>query len=245
MNYNYFLSVIIALCVLASFIKVNRLNAEKDKNEAVAVIDQYLNRTDDKTDADENVLKDPEAILLASQKSSTETPNTASYSSKFNTMTDRYGNKTETRCFDSHPRLNCIMLITSPDGQQKAFVYGQNGDVKGLPENMFDRVATASPDEIANAAGIVLTPQRITTPTYVQSNKMEKLTPPLQPMSNSQPQPQIQNQNQSTEPPRTEAAREVKPTPDNSEKKTPPIDKNVFPKVNREIPNENRKPEEK
>jgi len=88
---------------------------------------------------------------------SQETTKTAADHSKINTMYDEFGNKTETRYFNNHLRLQFLLLRTSADGQKQIFVYGQNGEVKNLPEDMLDRALTAPADELANSAGIFQT----------------------------------------------------------------------------------------
>lgn len=246
MNYNYLLSVIIALCIVVSFIKVNKSRAEIDRVEAVAVIDEYINGSKNKNDTGEDLLGEMEEPNSNSLPGSQDTKTYAS-SSKLETMTDRYGNKTETRCFDFHPRLRCVMLSTSADGQRKIFVYGQNGDVKGLPENMLDRAMTASADDIANAAGIVLAPTRLATPpAYAQTNKTQKVMPPLPPLQTMPNNPsQIPIQNQTTEPEKTETVKEAKPTTDNTPKNTQSVEDSSYQKLNKEMPPVRRKPEEK
>ena len=81
----------------------------------------------------------------------------ASDKSKITTMIDSYGNKTETRCFVNHPRLECIVVQTSPDGKKQTVVYGAGQGAKILPENLAGQALTASADELASSAGITET----------------------------------------------------------------------------------------
>ncbi len=97
--------------------------------------------------------------------------------SQINTTFDRYGNKTEMRNFNYDSRLKFVMIRTAADGQKQVFVYGQNGEVKTLPENMLDKVLTAPADEIAGAVGIFQQQIQTAKPTIVQNNQ-----PPLQPL---------------------------------------------------------------
>lgn len=74
--------------------------------------------------------------------------------SRVSTMYDGHGNKSESRYFSYHPRLGMVLLRTSSDGAQQAFVYGQNGSVKMLPGEMLPVALTASADALADAVGI-------------------------------------------------------------------------------------------
>ncbi|HXG85595.1 MAG TPA: hypothetical protein VNI84_16345, partial [Pyrinomonadaceae bacterium] len=91
------------------------------------------------------------------------------------TTFDRYGNRTETRTFDNNPRLAFIILRTSLKGKKQVFVYGQNGDVKSLPENMLDKILTATANDLAAAAGI--SEGRAQSQTFVQSTQPLKTMP--------------------------------------------------------------------
>jgi hypothetical protein len=214
MKYNYFLLVVIALCLVAFGLKVSKLNAENDRIHAVSVIDEYSNSLSNTNESGENLYDSEGRFISVSNKNSREVTQIIADGSKVNTMFDRYGNKTQTRCFNYDPRVNCVMLNISADGQRKVFVYAQNGDVKSLPENMLDKVTIASANEIADAAGIVLTPSRLTTTPYPQISKTVKTSPPAAPAPNLQPQ--IQNQvKEQVEP---QATPEVKPTTVNLEK---------------------------
>jgi hypothetical protein len=50
--------------------------------------------------------------------------------------------------------LQRIVLRTLANGQKKAFVYGQNGDVNILPDAMHDRAMICQADELAKSVGI-------------------------------------------------------------------------------------------
>ena len=92
--------------------------------------------------------------------------------SKIDTTFDGFGNKTETRYFNNHLRLRFLMLRTSADGKKQIFVYGQNGQVKSLPEDMIGKALAASADEIANSAGIYQTYRPSSPPAPSQRNEM-------------------------------------------------------------------------
>ncbi|REJ79043.1 MAG: hypothetical protein DWQ47_06270 [Acidobacteria bacterium] len=67
---------------------------------------------------------------------------------------DGYGNRTETRVFRSHPRLNQVLLKTNNDGTRVAYVYGHFGNVRMFTGAKAATVMTESGDTIANAAEI-------------------------------------------------------------------------------------------
>ncbi len=85
------------------------------------------------------------------------------------------GNKTEMRFFSNHPRLSSVLVRTSADEKRETFVYGQDGKVKSLPENMVVTAMSASADEIADSAGISNAIAQ-TSSSFVQNSK------PLQPL---------------------------------------------------------------
>jgi hypothetical protein len=104
--------------------------------------------------------------------------------SKTSVMTDGFGNKTEMKCFNNHLRLLCVSVKTSADGTVEVTAIGQNGERNPVPKQMQDRVLTASPDEIANAAGITRERQfnsgdKIPSP----GNAKDYDYPPLQPLT--------------------------------------------------------------
>ncbi|MEO6587891.1 MAG: hypothetical protein ABIP06_01070, partial [Pyrinomonadaceae bacterium] len=103
--------------------------------------------------------------------------------SKISLVTDRYGNTIETRTFNEDPQLAQIVLQTSADGKIKVFVYGQNGDVKSVPENMLDKIMTAPANEIASAAGISVA-RRESFPTFAQNQTLPNEAP-LKPLPSS------------------------------------------------------------
>ena len=84
----------------------------------------------------------PEQTIIADDKS------------KITTTFDGYGNKTETRCFVNHPRLDCIVVKTPAQGKKQIIIYPFGNGAKYLDENSSDKALTASPDELANLAGV-------------------------------------------------------------------------------------------
>lgn len=111
--------------------------------------------------------------------SSRDISETAADGSKINIAYDGFGNKTETRCFNDL-RVKCLQLKTPANGQREVFVFGHNGQTKKLPENMLDRVLTASANEIANAAAIYDFKKE--TRPQITSSEIPQQSKPLQPM---------------------------------------------------------------
>ena len=109
--------------------------------------------------------------LVTSQASSQDPAKMAADSSEINTMYDGFGNKTETRSFFAHSLIKLVMVRTASDGRKTAHVYGQNGQVKFLPENLVENAMTEPVDQIAHAVGITEgrkpnpspTPEQLTT----------------------------------------------------------------------------------
>jgi hypothetical protein len=134
---------------------------ESKSSEMEEVIFSGENKTPSENEIifDDRELEENEGASSITGRNFQEIIKIASDNSKISTMFDRYGNKTETRHFNYHPRLSFVLLQTSAEGKRQVFVYGLNGSVKGLSEHMLDKVLTASADEIANSAGI-LQPQR-------------------------------------------------------------------------------------
>ena len=77
--------------------------------------------------------------------------------SKITTLVDSYGNKTETRCFVNHPRLDCVSVMTPAAGSKEVLVYPVGSGAKKIPEDAAAQALTAPPDELANLAGVYQT----------------------------------------------------------------------------------------
>jgi hypothetical protein len=139
------------------FLFVSCSKVGKSTSDVVIIDDKPKSATKDEIVIDDKLLGDATETLALSQTGSQETTKLAFDQSRVNTMYDQFGNKTESRCFNNHLRLQCIMLRTAADGQKQTFVYGHNGEVKALPEDMLDKAMTAPADELANLAGIYQT----------------------------------------------------------------------------------------
>jgi hypothetical protein len=76
--------------------------------------------------------------------------------SRVNVLRDGYGGTTVTRHFGGHRRLRMVVVQTASNEQQRIFVYGRNGKVTGVPDDMAKKILVASADDIANAAKIYI-----------------------------------------------------------------------------------------
>jgi hypothetical protein len=220
MNYKFCLLAIVFVSLLASCSKISQ-----SKSNEVVIDDGYKNTTTkDEIVIDDSTFND-EGISLNSETKWQEATNIiAADRSQIETSYDGFGNRTDTRCFNNHIRVRCVMIRTATDGQKHVFVYAQNGEVKkSLPADMVDKITTASADEIANSAGIHQSFQRS---TVIVRNIPSTNSAPLKPLpSYNLP---VQNQQieqtpvQETEPPADSVSE--KPN-DNKDIPTPELDK--------------------
>lgn len=114
----------------------------RDKSNEPAGSEVYIN------DAD---LKKGSQTILTVQETTQQPKRRLADRSEIETLTDGFGNKTESRYFENHPRLRLVVLRTTADGRREVTVYGNGGDTKIVPE-LNDTALTASDEEIANAA---------------------------------------------------------------------------------------------
>lgn len=179
MNCRFCLLVIIFVSLWTSCAN-SSINEDKSANaEEVTFDDGYKTTAENEIVIEDKDFEGKEDAITLAGKSFQEITKIASDNSKISTMFDRYGNKTETRYFNYDTRLSFILLRTSADGKKQVFVYGQNGEVKNLPENMLDKVLTAPANDLANAAGIYEVRRETQTPMIVKSSQTNKLLTPL------------------------------------------------------------------
>lgn len=238
MKYNYSLVIVILVCIYISYANVHKYKTELAKAENAAAINDFLNKSGGGSGVNDEPFTEKGRILHTSGERSQEPAKILSDNSKVHTMYDGYGNKTEARCFNNHPRITCIVLSSTTNGQRRVLVYGQNGDIMDLPENMLDQMMTATADEIANSAGIYTARPRTTQTEYAQTTGTSTL--PARPVE--QNQASIQSlQTEQTETKNTDNSR---PAADNSEIKSAPPVENIQPKENEKSAS-NRSSEEK
>ena len=241
MKYNYCLVLIIGVCIYASYANIQKFNASLARVEFAAIVNDYVNKAQNSGLVNEKSLTDREKKLLTSGNGSQEQTKILDDNSKLNTMYDGSGNKTEARCFNNHPRLTCVVLTSAVNGQRQVLVYGQNGDIKELPEDMIDKVTTASGDEIANSAGIYAAQQQTSQTRYAQTTSVPTYPATRRPAEDSQ----TSIQNLPSEQINTENAGNSKPTTAGSEVKSSPAVGKMQPKENEKPFEPNRQPEEK
>lgn len=153
MNYKFSLAVILCASLFAA---CSGKGESSGAGDVVVIEDGYSAKT-----KDEIVIGDADFIAVSTSNagekiSSSELTKIASDSSRIDTMYDGYGNRTDTRCFNYHPRIKCVLVRSAAgrDGQKQIFVYARSGEVKKLSEEMSDKVLTLPANEIASAAGI-------------------------------------------------------------------------------------------
>ena len=190
------ISIPIFVLVIVFFSYIGFVKSQGLKQDAEEVIfdDGYRAKSEGEVIFDDSALQDFNQVNPVTIEGMEEQTKILGDSSKLTIMYDRYGNKIENRSFGYHPRLTFIVLQTSASGQKQVFVYGQNGEVKSLPETMLNKVFTASADEIANAAGIYQVKREATSFTPVNPQPVEQTT--LKPLPSSE----FTIQNQSSEP---------------------------------------------
>ncbi len=140
----------------------NSTSKELLHNNEVVIDDKMLSDTRKKAD------KETEPTI------STDFPDGSSLSVGY----DSAGNKTESKCFNNHIKIGCIVLKTPVVGEKSINVLAQNGKVEILSANVFPDVMTVSPDEIAVAAGIT-EGRRTNQPQLTFKTKPEIRTNPI------------------------------------------------------------------
>jgi hypothetical protein len=172
----------------------------------VTLDDGYKTTDNDELLIEDKDLKPVGETVVTSKKSSEQTNIVAFDGSKISVMTDGFGNKSETRYFDDDPKLQMVLVRTAANGQKEVFVYGQNGEVKDLPQNMVGGVMNSSADQIARAAGIT-EPQKTQTVstvisgatttsavTSIQNLRANQIQTEAQPLENTEPQVETRNE---------------------------------------------------
>ena len=150
------------------------------ENRAEIVFDDgYKNKSDSVVVIDDRNLNSKIPQVSTTAQNSGEMSSTLEDLSEITTKYDRYGNKIETRYFKNHPRLDFVLIETTPDSRKQIYVYGRGTDVKSLPVEMTDRALTASSDEIANAAGLY------ETGSATEIKNFRKPSKPVQPLPSS------------------------------------------------------------
>jgi hypothetical protein len=206
MNFKFCLLAIVFVSLLVSCSKISQ-----SKSNEVVIDDVQSKTAKGEIVIDDTAFDDEESSSTSKTGWQKATKIIKSDQSQIETSYDGFGNKTETRCFNNHLRVRCIMLRTSVEGQKQVFVYAQSGEVKkSLPADMIDKITTASADEIANSAGINQTYQR----SSVIARNIQS--------TNSAPLRQLPGYNSPVQNPQVERipAPETEPTVDSGNEKT-------------------------
>ncbi|MDQ4123787.1 MAG: hypothetical protein M3209_20295 [Acidobacteriota bacterium] len=159
------LSVLIALMFNAgcSGVKKNRDSDLVKNNEATSA----LAANEDASSEYEQISYDADSS--AGRRSETRI---GAYNSEISVSFDGSGNKIENRSFNNHSRLSFIIVTTHVKGQQEVIVVGKNGQSRKMSPDEFNGILTASPDEIADRAGI-LEPVKPVAPLPQTATKIE------------------------------------------------------------------------
>jgi len=205
------------------------------KNESSSVQEEIVFDDGYKTSAEGEIVIDDKSFGVEGSngtfgKSSQETTQLANDGSQIKVMYDGFGNKTETRTFYNNPFLKLILLRIGANGSRQAFVYGKNGEVKDLPEDMLGKVLTSSSQELANSVGIFEPVKE--TPSFTKNIQPMKVTklPPL-------PSSQFPIQNQQVEQTPAEVVEQPADTAEKlplTKEEIPPTEKKQTASINKE-----------
>lgn len=208
----YFAAVffaVLAMAIIGFSALSSNLNGSDRQNEIII-------RNTSKTSGDGTILidgNDAAAVqppTVTSRRSIIEAPRSVADGSQISTMYDGFGNKTEIRTFSNNLLVHSITVRTFTDGRRRIFVYGQNGDVRSLPEDSYEKVLTDSGNSLANSAGI-FTGRVVPTPPQRQELAESSPNPPVsdtppqtnQTVETSEPQitdaPQVQKEKDPSE----------------------------------------------
>lgn len=92
--------------------------------------------------------------LLTSKGNRTDPNLTLNDKSEIVTMYDGYGNKTQTRYFKGHSRVQLVVVRSGTDKTKQVFVYGFDDETIQMDDKFSEVALSGSGDEIANAAGL-------------------------------------------------------------------------------------------
>lgn len=188
MSLRIYLLVITAFtsfCVACS--SAGKNNAESEGAKEIILDDGYKTNDQNEVIIDDKDFQGKYTPVKTSAASRQEKTEMTDDGSQITTMYDGFGNKTETRNFGSHNRLQLVVIRTAADGRRQVLVYGRNGEVKDLPANLFDRALSASADEIADSTGIYQSFKETYKPVITQNQPTVKPFPNYNPPIQNQP----------------------------------------------------------
>ena len=200
MNWNYCLIIILALAVFPTFKNINAAFWKTDGKTQAELLAQMNAPTRGEVFINDSSVSSDGKYSSKVIRENNESTVTADDGSQINTTYDAFGNKTEIRKFFNNPRLTQVLLRTSVEGERQIYVYGQNGEVEPLPQNMLDRAMVASGDEIAAAAGITSVKQQRMTPAFTEIKRLPTIEiNPLQGQNPNEIPTNPQEENQTTD----------------------------------------------
>ena len=223
MNWNYCLVIILVLAIFPTFKNINAALRKTDGKTGIELLAQMNLPTKGEIFINDKLISSDGKQYLTVEEIQKEATFTADDGSQISTTYDAYGNKTEIRKFFNHPRLKQMIMRTSVEGQKQIYVYGQNGEVESLPENMLDRAMNIPSDEIASVAGITNVKREKIKPAFTQITQLPTIQ--VNPLQNNQ----LPAQNQTTE-----TIKEETQTTENVEETPTVADKNLALKQTKE-----------
>lgn len=114
----------------------------------------------DSANAEEVIMMDDlspeerEKILSRSGINLKENKTLADNLSRIEISRDNFGIKIEKQYYNNLPNIDHIAIHTFANGQKQIIIYGQNGSVRSLSENMMSEIIKASPDELTREAPV-------------------------------------------------------------------------------------------
>lgn len=183
MNIKFYILIILLFAASCSSVKTETETAQKPE---VMIEDGYKTSENGELLIEDKDIKPVQEPVVTTKANSQQNNIVASDGSKISVMLDGYGNKSETRYFDNHPRLQMVLLRTAANGDKQIFVYGQNGEVKDLPPNMANSVMTSPADDLAKASGITEGRKQQTISQTFSGVNTQSTTASLQALPNNQ-----------------------------------------------------------
>lgn len=203
---NKFLSsafLLISFVIL--FSACTKTSEQSAVREKIFLDDGTGGKNEGEVEIEQSSVKDAETQISFSQEFHQNSDETESGGTQVSTMYDGFGNKIERRFFFQHPLLKAMVLRTSTNGQREVLIFGHNGEVKTVPQNMVDKAMTATADELAKSAGITMG-RKPTFSSFSDLSEEQKDTIPLSPTA-----PDFNIQNAAPENAKTETAEKQKP----------------------------------
>lgn len=198
---------LIVISIVIMSIKLNGcayfINSKKPSERRIeAIIAETYNRYENREVVFERLTMDfpeyHEETVNIDFNAQSENNKLAEDGSELKTLFDGYGNKIETRTFFRDPLIKMIVVTTLRDGYKKCFVYGQNGEVKLIPEMYLTKIFQMPADEIAKAVEIIPVPKENNIQMVADSSTQILENNPKN-RQEVQNEPQIKKENKSGE----------------------------------------------